>query len=320
MIMNYYIKIGAYTINLIDSIFVKKSVELLSDTCVITLPGSFVNKSNNIETIIKEGDAVEIKFGYDNDIVTEFKGYVNSISTKEFSIEIECEDNIHIFRKELKDAQLTKLTLKEVLQHIVKEIDPSYTVKCDYDFSYDKYVIYQATGYDVLKKVQSETKANVYFKDKVLHVHPQYSEIINDKPVIFDFTKNIEKSNLQYKTADQRKYLLEVESIGLDGKRITTSVGKPGGDKRSVKIYGVTDIASLKKRAEEELRLVVYTGFEGNFVGWLKPYVEPTYKIRLQDCEYPQHTGNYYVVATDTKFSSSGGERTITLGYKIGVA
>ncbi|MGN0186631.1 MAG: hypothetical protein ACI392_02660 [Paludibacteraceae bacterium] len=28
--------------------------------------------------------------------------------------------------------------------------------------------------------------------------------------------------------------------------------------------------------------------------------------------------GNYYVVATDVKFSSSGGCRTITIGKKIG--
>jgi hypothetical protein len=80
-----------------------------------------------------------------------------------------------------------------------------------------------------------------------------------------------------------------------------------------------TESASdLKKVAENEYNLWVYDGFEGSFTGWLIPYVEPAYKIELRDQEYPQKNGLYYVIGTKINFSSSGGERKIKLGRRLG--
>ncbi|MDR1896549.1 MAG: hypothetical protein LBR10_07155 [Prevotellaceae bacterium] len=74
----------------------------------------------------------------------------------------------------------------------------------------------------------------------------------------------------------------------------------------------------MKRVAESEQSLWAYDGYEGSLTGWLLPYVEPAYKIRLLDSEYPRKNGNYYVIATETNFSSSGGVRKITLGRKLG--
>lgn len=316
--MSYKISIGNYSLILLDSIVIKKSVEQLSDTADIILPGVHLNKAIEIESKLKEGVQVSVWIGYDNNLYLEFQGYLNAITTDNGTIKLECEDAIYLFRKSIKNTELKNTSAEALLKHVVKEIDSSIKVSCSYEFKYDKFVIKDASGWDILKKVQDETKANIYFKDGTLHIHPQYSEVFNDKPIVYDFAINIEKSNLKYKTADQRKYQVEVEGIMPDGKRITTIVGTAGGEKRSVKVYGVSDIESLKKRANEELQTVVYTGYEGNFTGWLLPYCEPGNEIKLQDAEYPKKDGKYYVVATDTKFSSAGGERTITIGKKIG--
>jgi hypothetical protein len=316
--MSYKITIGTYSLIMIDSILIKKSVEQLSDTADIILPGVHLNKAINIESKLQEGDQVSIQIGYDNNLYLEFKGYLNAITTDNGTIKLECEDDIYLFRKQLKNIELKNISAEALLKHVVKEINSSYKVSCSYEFKYDKFLIKDASGWDILKKIQDETKANIYFKDGTLHIHPQYSEIFNEEPVVYDFAVNIEKSNLKYKTVDQRKYQVEVEGIMPDGKRITTIVGTPGGEKRSIKVFGVSDINSLKKRAKEELQTVVYTGYEGSFTGWLVPYCEPGYAIKLQDAEYPKKDGKYYVVATDTKFSSSGGERTVTIGKKIG--
>ncbi len=64
--------------------------------------------------------------------------------------------------------------------------------------------------------------------------------------------------------------------------------------------------------------LYAYDGYEGNFTAWLVPFCEPACKIRLQDEQYAYKNGVYYVLAVETKFSSSGGSRTITIGKKIG--
>lgn len=315
--MEYKIKIGKYTLGYVDSVRIRKSVESLSDTAEIILPATYINKSIDIESKLKEGDTVAIELGYDNSLQMEFKGYLNTITTDDSSVKLECEDDIYLFRKEIKNKELKKVSLFTILKYLIEQVDKSYGLSCDYDFKYDKFVIKDVNAWDVLKKVQDETKANIYFKDKTLHVHPQYKEIENSKAITFDFARNIEKSSLKYKKADQRKYFVEVEGVGKDGKRIVVTVGKQGGEKRNIKIYGVTDKISLQKRGEQELQQIVYTGFEGNFTGWLVPYCEPTYKIELRDSEYPEKNGVYYVISTEVNFSSQGGERIISIGKKI---
>ncbi|MCQ2313275.1 MAG: hypothetical protein MJZ84_07515 [Paludibacteraceae bacterium] len=315
--MEHNISIGRYRLGIVDSVTIKHSVETLSDTAFIVLPGSYANKTLDVEGKLKEGDEVKIELGYNTTLKTEFMGYLKTIQTDDGSITLECEDAIWIFRKEVADKEHKNITAKSLLQKIVQEVDGSFNVSCDYDFTYDKFVVKDATAFDVLKKIQDETKANIYFSGTTLHCHPQYSEITNQTPIIYDFNANVEKSDLKYKSEKDRKYFVEVEGIPSSGKRVTVTYGTMGGDKRNIKVYGVTDKESLLKRAKEELTTLVYTGFEGSFTGWLIPFCEPAYKIELRDKDYPEKNGTYYVVATEIKFSSSGGERTVTIGKKI---
>lgn len=316
--MEYDIRIGGRQIGLLTSVTVYRSVESLCDTAVICLPSTYLNRTINIEDYLHEGDTVEIRLGYNNNLKVEFNGYLNTISTDDSQVRINCEDALYLFRKEIPNKEYKNITLKNLLQKIVQTIDTTFKIDCDYDFTYDKFVCKDATGYDVLKKVQDETKANIYFLNNTLHIHPQYSKITNTEAVKYDFAVNIEKSELKYKKADERKYFIEVEGIQANGERVTVTAGKQGGDKRCIKIYGVTDHASLLKRAQEELQTVIYTGFEGSFTGWLVPYCEPAYKIQLYDQDYPEKQGLYYVIATEINFSNSGGQRKITIGKKIG--
>ena len=52
-------------------------------------------------------------------------------------------------------------------------------------------------------------------------------------------------------------------------------------------------------------------------MGWLIPYVEPSYKLTIKDDDYPYKTGNYYVIATEVEFGSKGGSRKVTIGRRI---
>jgi hypothetical protein len=311
--MNYRVMVGDYSLRAIERIDIIKSVENLADVATIFIPGTYINQTLDLEKKLSVGNEVEIYLGYDKEIL-EFKGFLKSIETDNGLIRLECEDLLWMFRNGIPDAELLKVSVKTLLQHVVKETGFGVDVSCDYEFKYDKFVILRATGWDVLKKVQDETRANIFFRDNVLHVHPQYKDVFNEEPVVYDFSRNVETSNLKYRQADERKYLVEVEGIKPDGTRIKTTAGKSGGEKRSIKIYGVTDDASLKAAAEEQLAMVVYTGFEGSFTGWLVPYVEPGYKITLID---ENKRGDYYVVAVETKFGSGGGVRTVTIGKKL---
>jgi hypothetical protein len=324
--MEYEIMVGEYKLKAIDSVNITKSVENLADTAIIVIPGTYVNKAIQIEDKIHEGDPVEIYLGYGDSLLLEFKGYINSISTDDSAIKLECIDALYLFKKSLSDKEYKNISLKDLLLIVVSEVNnqnadsgtpTNYVVNCDYDFKWEKFVFFKATAFDVLKKVQDETKANIYFKDEVLHIHAPYSEIFNDELVVYDFAENIEKSDLKYILSKNKKIEVEVSATLPDGKIKKITYGTPGGEKHPVNLSSADD-ASMKARAKQEYNLFAYDGYEGSLTGWLIPFILPAYKIRLQDSDYPYKNGNYYVVAVETKFSVSGGSRTVTIGKKIG--
>lgn len=316
--MDFDITIGSFRLTTLESVVVTCSVENLADTATITLPGAAYNRALEIESKIKEDDPVCIRFGYDahlQELPMEFEGYVESIATDDGSIKINCEDEIYKFRRDLKNTVLASVSVKELLEHVLRELG-GFTLSCDYEFKYDKFTIYEATGFDVLKKIQEETRANIYLRGTTLHVHPQYAE--TGRTVIYDFAVNIEKSDLKYKDARKRKFIATVEGTDAKGKTVKVTKGTPGGDKFTIKLPGVSDKATLERRAEEELKIRAYSGYEGNFTGWLLPRIEPTDVVELRDADYEYKTGKYYVVAVATTFAAGGGSRKVTIGKKIG--
>jgi hypothetical protein len=201
-----------------------------------------------------------------------------------------------------------------ILNYVLAQIG-GYTLSCDYQFKYDKFTILSNTAYKVVKQIQEETKANVYLKGNVLHVHPQYKEIFGTAE--YSFQQNIESSELEYRNADDRKTEVVVEGKSKDGKVIRETAGQKGGDTITIKIDGVSDPASLKIMAEEQLKVKSYTGYSGSFTGWLIPYCDAGYKVTISDDEYEFKDGTYYVLEVVTNFSKSGGSRQIKIGSKI---
>lgn len=314
--MSWNIRIGGYRLKMVEKVSIKRSVELLADTATVTLPATVFNKTISIEDKIKVGDAVEIELGYNDDLKTEFKGYLKSIKTDGGSLTLELEDDIYLFRKSVKDEEMKDASVKKILENICSQVG-GFSVSCDYDFTYDKFVINNATGYDVLKKIQDEASPNIYLKDKVLHVHPQYAEIFGEAR--YDFSKNIERegTDLKYKSEDERKFLIVVEGTDETGATVSVEKGTTGGDKMTLKLPGVSSRSSLEQKAQSVLEQKVYTGYEGSFQTWLVPYVDAGYKVAITDPDYEVKNGTYYVISVETTFSKDGGVRKITLGKRL---
>ena len=312
--MVWDIQIGGYKLRLLESVEIHKSVDLLTDTAVISVPGVYHNKAFEIENRVVVGDRVTIKFGYNDNLITEFEGFLQRIGTDDSLLTFHCEDEMFLTRKPVKDVELKNTSVKAIAQYCLSQIGMS-KLDCTYDITYEKFVISNANAYDVFNKLQEETKANIYMKGDVLHIHPAYIEKGGD--VAYDFAQNIESSDLKYRRAEDRKFEVTVEGIGLDGKGTRVRVGSTGGEKRTVKVYNVMNEAELKKRGEEEMKYLVYDGYEGNITGWLIPYVEPTYSAKILDDEYEYKTGTYYVISVTTTFSEGGGIRKVELGRKL---
>lgn len=305
-----------YRLGLLAECEITASVDNLTDSAVIILPEANMNTVFNVQGTLKRGNQVKIELGYNDEFRTEFVGYINMITTNDSTLKIQCEDALYLFRNKVRDQELKQTDVKAIAEIITQQIDSSYRVICDYSITYEKFVIHQATAYDVLKKLQSETKANIYFNTerKELHIHPPYVEKGGD--VSYSMQQNIEQSNLEYKKAIDKKYEITVESTDTKGKTRKVSAGTTGGDQITVKV-GAMSQEDMLKIANAELIKRSADGYEGSFDGWLIPFVQPTYSALVKDADYPYKDGRYYVVAVTTNFSESGGKRTVQLGIKL---
>ena len=313
--LDFEVKIGEFYLGMVDSITIHKSVELLADTCEIVLPAARLNKALEIEEQIKRGDEVSVSIGYKEvGIKEEFKGYLQRISTDGGSIKLFCEDDLFQFRKDLPNEELKKISLSDLLSKVVKGIGKNYKVYCSYTWVYDKFVIRDATGYDVLKKVQEECGADIYLKDGVLHIHPP-GEVVG-KERFYDFAVNIEEAELSFKRAEDKKVKVVVKAIMPDGKVKEIEVGSTGGEKVEVKCHA-SDTASMKARGEAEVKRRTFDGYDGSITTWLIPECNPGDTASIHDGDYTYKDGTYFVRSVTTDFSEDGGKRKVELGYRL---
>ena len=311
-LLNWDIRIGKYKVQTLKEVKIKTSVLNLSDTATIEMPGQYLNTWRMIEDKVKTGDEVTIKLGYNNDLETEFTGYLKRIARDNNSLVLECEDSLYLMDKTVKDMEYKTITLKSLLEKILKQVDPEIKLECKYDFTYDKLVVFKSTALDVLKKIHSDTKANIWFEGKTLHVHPVYQKKEGDEPVIYDTEVNVQSNELKWKDAKDRKVMIEVTYTNAKGEKKKKEYGATGGEKITRPVSAGSE-SDLKKAAENEYKLWNYSGFEGSFTGWLIPVVKAGGSVRLRD-KKRETDGTYYVTGVEIEFGQSGAKRKVTLG------
>ena len=189
-----------------------------------------------------------------------------------------------------------------------------WKIDCSYSWTYEKFTINSATGFDVLKKVQEECGADIYIQDKTLHVHAPGEKV--GKDIIYDFSQNVQSCDLSYRRADERKVQVVVKAVMPDGKVKEKHYGTTGGDKVEVKC-ATSDDASMKSRGESEYKRLTFDGYDGSITTWLVPFIIPGDCADLHDEDYDYKDGRYYVRAVKTEFSSSGAIRNIELGFRL---
>jgi phage protein D len=313
--MIYDIAVGAYTLGMLDKAEIHRSVELLSDTAEITLPAAQYNVALHVESKLHRGDRVVIRLGYkETGLVTEFTGWLQRISTDGGNIKLICEDDLFLFRKNIPNAKYKKITLQALLEKVMSECGLHYGISCSYSWTYAKFIVNNATGYDVLKKVQEECKADIYLAGGKLHIHPPGEKIGIER--FYDFSLNIEESDLTYMNAEDKKVMVVVKSLQPDGTVKEIEVGSTGGDKVEIKCP-TSDVKSMKALGEIELKRRSYNGYEGSITGWLIPQCMPADSATIHDSDYPKKDGTYFVSAVTTEFSSSGGKRKVQLGFRL---
>ena len=313
--MQFDITVGDWRLGMVEKVDIVRSVEQLADTCIITLPGAEYNKALDVEQKLHRGDRVVVNLGYaEIGMVQEFEGWLQRIGTDNGAITLECEDDLFLFRKALEDRQLENVTLSELLALIVEGVGGDFDIDCSYSWTYQKFVISTATGFDVLQKIQEESGADIYIQRKTLHVHGPGEKVGNT--IIYDFEQNVQDCDLTYRRTEDRRVRIVVKALLPDGKVKEREYGTTGGDRVVVR-SAASDDASMDLRGESEHKRLTFDGYDGNIVTWLVPYIKPGDSAEIHDREYQYKDGSYYVKGVKTEFSAEGGVRTVELGYRL---
>ena len=311
-----------------SSIKIEESVEVLSNTAQIELPREFrnaidpVGKTVNISgrsilDFMKRGDSIKIEFGYNGDLQTEFQGYISRIGA-ETPLVLDCEDEMFQLKKAPK---ITKFIKTGKLIDILKAVVPSkYTIECNADYTIGKWMIEDATPYNVLDELRDKAGIRAYFKNPTTLC---VGMAIDFKPEIthpYNFSENVRRDSSLTCMESIKPYFLTVESRQANGSVITLSKGEQGGNETAVKLWPNMTKEELQKWLDARYEVAVLDGFDGSLNGWCYPRTKageavqiyrPYYKDRHQD-------GKYFISSViKTVTGSEGIKRENTLSYKL---
>ena len=305
------------------SVAVNKSIEELSDTAKVSVNAMVEGRALELEKQVTAGQPIRIELGYDDQNKLEFSGYIVAVEVEGALLKIDCEDAMYLLRKPVKSEQLTKTNPSSIAEKVLAQVLPSASVVAAQgvsDILFDSFTISNATAWEVLKKVKSDTKINIYMRQNKLFLSLRYLADDSTKalpPVRYNFEQNVEKSNLKYRTSEQTD--LQVTIVGLDNKNkpVRASAGKPGQETQTLQRYNVSNKPSLQKIAEETAKKWSYQGYEGSLTGWLHPYCTYGQSAKIIDPLYAQRQGTYFIERVKVKYSQKGGAREVFLSKKL---
>lgn len=316
--MDSYIEIGNYIFRTgkVNAISIKRSRKTIGNTATIRVP----NFQKKLDGLIKVGDPILIKIGYDGDLKEEFAGYVTGI-TPSSPLEIVCEDELWKLRQETVAKTWKSTTLDELLEFLL----PGVEIETQ-PIILEPYRIDNVNKAEALAKLKTEFGIDVYFRSGKWYVSFAYNErgetdnleAASTPHVKYHFQKNAWMDELQYKKKEDIKLRVRGISILPNNQRIEVQLGDSDGDTRTLHFYNKTE-KEVRYLAENLLKQMKYDGYRGKFKAKGLPFIDHSWIVELQDDFYKNRAGNYFVDEVTTTYDENGINRFIELGKKAGI-
>ena len=310
------------------SIQIESSVQVLPNTAKLELPRAFRNavdsagKSVNISDksildFMKRGDSIKIEFGYDGDLQTEFEGYVTKVGA-EMPLLLECEDEMFQLKKA---PRVTKFIKSGKLKEILKAVVPAkYKIECNGDYTIGKWLIQDATPYNVLEELREKAGIRAYFKNPTTLCVGMVVDFKAEKVHEFNFSENVRTGSSLKFVETPNPLFITVESVQANGTVLKLTKGKKGGDETSIKLWPNITKAELQKWIDSRYDVAIKDGFEGTLDGWCYPRTKPGDSAQLYRPYYKDRhqDGRYFIESVTIDVNDSDGiKRANGLSYKL---
>ena len=109
---------------------------------------------------------------------------------------------------------------------------------------------------------------------------------------------------------------LKIEAVSMlpNGKTIKATAGETGGMVLSQHLHGITSEKELERAAKDLLEIKRFDGYQGQFTTFGFPYVDHGYTVELDDNQYRERAGSYFVDEVHVTWGTHGYRREIKLG------
>ncbi len=302
------ITIGKLVFNYLHDAEVTADWEQLTNICTVKLPANLSLNRNRLRDLVKPGDSVAIKAGYNGILHDIFKGYVAGISPK-VPIEFRCEDDMYLLKQSTINDHINNCSLSKLIKKHFNDIETDAV-----DAELGNFRMENLNRAKILEKLK-ELGIHSFFRQGVLVIGKPYDPAFSRK-VTFHLNGekcNIIEDNLEYRRAQDVKLLVTAISLYPDGKRREVKIGDQGGESRTLNYYNLS-VEELRKAAERDYTRLIYDGYRGSFSTFLEPYVRQGDIVVLESPEESDRTGAFWVDKVVYKLSNDGFRQEIKLG------
>lgn len=311
-------KNGDFAFKGVNDLRIKRSIGSYVDTCTIKIPTTAKLNSSSSPTeqavyAFVAGDAITVDLGYNDEFKTEFKGFVSKVGYST-PVEVECEGYSYLLKRKNINKSWKTTTLREVCEYITDgtgiKLSPAIP-KIDLK----NYVVHNAAATKVLDYFIEQYKLVAYFNFDELYVGLE--ELAPAGKVEYALGYNtVDANSLKYQNADDVKIKVVAKTTKKDGAKELYTCGDTDGAVREI-IVKNSDLADVKKVANDYLTRYKYTGFAGSFTAFLQPFASIGYSCKIIDKRYKERSGTYFLYSVEVTFGMNGARRICELTKKL---
>lgn len=325
LILNSNITIGEWVFDYCVDVEIIQDIDTLTDTCKITIPRKTSWQGKNIgigdDPVIKRGDAVVVKLGYDGSLKTRFIGYVKEVKAG-MPVTIDCEDSMFLLKKGKLTFNFPGGDIRSLLD-IIMPAGIKYKTPGDKSIAIPQFRFTNTSPARVLEELKSRMGLYCYFRnittgnvtESILYVGLAYwTDNRNTETFLFGFNI-IDPYDLVYKRMEDIRLKAKAISWQRNNTKIETEVGDEDGEQRTIHAYNLT-LAQLQVYAKAQLERYKYTGYRGNLETFGEPAVEKNDIINLIGNVY-HPDGKYLIKEVRIKSGVGGYRQSISPGQII---
>jgi hypothetical protein len=331
------IEIGELKLTFLNELEIRSTWKEMTDTAIIRIPKKVLVKGRDltqkpIADVVKTGQKVVIRIGYNNKLNTHFVGYVSRSPIPSIPVEVRCEDEMWVLKRtQVKQKVFANGHLKDLLSYIV----PGYkfdVLDTKLGANYSCLNEAEGTAAEALKKVESTFGLKAFFRLVPDATHPDgatpvlvigkiYSsnDLTTVKPVKYKLRENTKADSLKYRFAEDNPIQIKGICKVPDGKDLKYTYPpylKDGSS--STRTYIGVSQSELEAHVKADFIKANVSRYEGDITGFAVPFVRHGMVANIIDNFYEKRNVEYFVDQVVTRVSKSQGVQLIsTIGYVV---